>query len=199
MDERRFERSMRAITELPGRRDALRSLGGAGVGLLAALGLVGGSEARNKNHRSHPHNSHPHAEKKKGRGGKGKPGPTGPTGPTGPAGGGESVTGPTGPAGPTGPRGQTGPTGSSATVSVVNGSLAVFDVTDAGRNDGTSVCPAGSTAISATIAVSNSNCGFLASGQDGEDRWLVDLQCPTGNASFGNSVQAICLRSAATT
>jgi hypothetical protein len=191
MDEGRFEQSRQTIRDQPGRRDALRSLGSVGVGLLAALGLAGGSEAK-KQHRNHHQNGH-HLQAEKKKGGKGKRGPTGPTGPTGPAGGGESVTG------PTGPRGQTGPTGSSATVSVVSGALAVFDVPDAGRNTGTSVCPAGSTVISATIDVSNNNCGFLKSGQDGADRWLVDIKCPTGNSSFGNSVQAICLRSTAAT
>jgi hypothetical protein len=51
------------------RRDAIRSLGAIGVGLLAALGLDGGSAAR-----------------RRGKRGKTKTGPEGPTGPAGPEG-----------------------------------------------------------------------------------------------------------------
>jgi hypothetical protein len=43
MEETRFDRSLQAIADLSGRRDALRSLGAAGMGLLATLGLASGS------------------------------------------------------------------------------------------------------------------------------------------------------------
>lgn len=194
MDERRLERSLQAIVEQPGRRDALRSLGAAGVALLAAVGLAGGGEAKKHkgNGGNHQHEHRPQAEKK---GGKGKRGPIGPTGPTGPAGGGTGA----GATGPTGPTGDTGATGASATVSVVYGSYVEFDVPTGDEDDGASQCPAGSTAISASIFVSNPRCGIRVSGQLDGNSWLLDINCPAGESSVGNFLQAICLQTAATT
>jgi hypothetical protein len=109
MDGTRFGRHLKAIAEMSGRRDALRSLSAAGMAMLAALGLVSAGGAKKKHHR----NNGPQAEGKKG-----KRGPTGPTGPTGPAGGGTGAgsTGPTGPTGPTGAAGSTGATGATGPV-----------------------------------------------------------------------------------
>jgi hypothetical protein len=110
MDETRFDQSLNSYAGFAGRRDALRSLGSAGMALLAAIGLTTGGEAKKNKHRDGKNKNDKNrtqAERKGGGGGKGKPGPTGPTGPTGPAGGGTGagVTGPTGPTGPAGPAG----------------------------------------------------------------------------------------------
>lgn len=126
MDETRWERSMKAIADHSGRRDALRSLGVAGMALLAALGLADGGEAKKKHDRRGNDHKNQSRAAKKGGGGGGKRGSTGPTGPTGPAGGGAGVgaTGPTGPTGPTGVSGSpgaTGPTGPAGAGSQVTG------------------------------------------------------------------------------
>jgi hypothetical protein len=45
MDETTFELSPKALTEVTRRRDTLGAIRAAGMALLAALGLAGGSEA----------------------------------------------------------------------------------------------------------------------------------------------------------
>lgn len=114
-DQHRFEQSLQALANPAARRDALRSLSAAGLALLAALGLTGGSEAKKNHGGGNKHKNRTHAEKK-GKG-KSKPGPTGPTGPTGPAGGGTGA-GATGPTGPQGSSGNTGPAGAAGSAGV---------------------------------------------------------------------------------
>jgi hypothetical protein len=96
VDAKRCDRPVTALAGIAGRRESLRSLSGAGVALLAALGLADrgaakkngrDSKAKQERHRNHGHKRQ-----------KGERGKTGPSGPTGPAGSG-GVTGPTGPAG----------------------------------------------------------------------------------------------------
>jgi hypothetical protein len=117
VDEIQFDESQRVPGGPAGRRDALRTVGAAGMALLAALGLVQGSPAKKNRRRDGKSNKKNQTQAERKGGGKGKPGPTGPTGPTGPAGGGTGAgtTGATGPTGPTGPAGAasqvTGPTG----------------------------------------------------------------------------------------
>jgi hypothetical protein len=127
MDANRFDASLRALATSAGRREAVRSLGAVGLGLLAVLGLAdgdaGASGKRRKKRRGHQRN---HA-----------PSPAETSGPAPPASlahdsGGETAAtglvgaeakkkkpkpkpGPTGPIGPTGPTGATGATGTVAT------------------------------------------------------------------------------------
>lgn len=135
MDQTLPNPSRQGLTSAAGRRDAVRSLGAAGVALLAALGLADAARAgqhhrsgrkhkRRERDRKKPQTSSPapasdgsldgtsdenglvQAEKK---GKLGPPGPAGPTGATGP--GGSGSQGPTGPQGATGSQGPAGPTG----------------------------------------------------------------------------------------
>jgi hypothetical protein len=101
MDETKFDRSLKTIAEFTGRRDALRSLGAAGMAALATLGIASGEAKKNRGNGGNHHQNDQRARAEK-KGGGGKRGPTGPTGPTGPAGGGTGA-GATGPTGPTGP------------------------------------------------------------------------------------------------
>lgn len=135
MDETRFDESVKDLVSATDRRDALRSLGAAGMAFMAALGLNGaaakkhngggskrGKGRQTKNQRKNRNqadleqapaaspNGAVQAEKEDN-----KVGPTGPPGPTGATGANSNVPGPTGPTGPAGPTGATstvtGPTG----------------------------------------------------------------------------------------
>ncbi|MDQ2655494.1 MAG: hypothetical protein M3Z20_20890 [Chloroflexota bacterium] len=122
MDESRLPRSVADVTSSSSRRNAMRSLGAAGMAGLATIGLAsdGAGKKTKRDGGGNNHRDRTQAEKKKG-GGKSKPGPTGPTGPTGPAGGGTGAgaTGPTGPAGPPGLSGPAGPPGPTGTIGTV--------------------------------------------------------------------------------
>jgi hypothetical protein len=152
MDAKYFDQSVREVTGSSGRRNVLRSLGAAGMALLAVIGLGEGGEARNKkkNHGGgNDHKDRTQAEKKGG--GKGKPGATGPTGPTGPAGGGTGAgeTGPTGPAGSTGPSGAPGVTGPAGLRGPAGPAGAASQVTGPTGPKG-ATGPAGSAGVSGT-------------------------------------------------
>jgi hypothetical protein len=132
MDATRFDESVKGLVDATDRRDALRSLGAAGMALLAALGLnsaaakknTGGGKGGGKGR--HRKNRRKNRANRRGKEGqerqatapltaeKGPPGGlpaplVGPTGPTGPA-------GPQGAAGPAGPKGDTGPVGPASAV-----------------------------------------------------------------------------------
>lgn len=141
MDETRFDRAMTVIADPAGRRDALRSLGAAGVGLLAAVGLASGSGDAKGQRRKRRKDAHQKKNRGKTRKQRRRPeqaldrpeetpaapsdvaeekglvGDTlkklGPTGPTGPTGpaGPQGVTGPAGVSGTAGPAGPTGEPG----------------------------------------------------------------------------------------
>jgi hypothetical protein len=122
MDLNRFDTALRAFAASAGRRDAVRSLGALGLGLLAALGLkptdAAATDTRRRKRRGRQRDQEDAA-----------PGPTDPTPPD--ASDAEPATGthepsvaepvvaqarkkrpkrgPAGPAGPTGPTGATGP------------------------------------------------------------------------------------------
>jgi hypothetical protein len=143
MDETRFDQALKALASSARRRDAVRSLGSAGIVFLAALGLTHAAEGKGQDHRqkttrsgSQRHSNVRSSENNTETGGAlessqegigasvgserasveaEKRGKRGKTGPTGP-------TGPRGPrgsgdgdTGPTGPsgRGPTGPTGAT--------------------------------------------------------------------------------------
>lgn len=136
MDENRFNASLEFVPDSTGRRSALRSLGTAGMALLAALGYASGVEAKNK-HRSGGKGNHKRKQRKEknqtnGNAAQdssgtvtaeapppGKPpiqGPTGPAGPIGP-------TGPQGPQGVQGIQGELGPEGPRGADSQVAGPI----------------------------------------------------------------------------
>jgi hypothetical protein len=135
MDETRFDRSVKVLAGAADRRDALRSLGAAGMALLAALGL-GDASAKRHDTRGGKGGSIKHQLKNRSR--KRNRGRTQPQGPSDDAPEaireeaaqqrgavqaerkrkGKTKRGPTGPTGPTGPansspgsQGETGPTG----------------------------------------------------------------------------------------
>jgi hypothetical protein len=109
MDAARIDQSPKVLACAAGRRHALRSLGAAGMALLAGLGLSDGGDARKAKTQDGGKGHRPGDARADGKGkgtGKGKRGPAGPAGPTGPTG---PANGPNGSQGPTGPTGPTGP------------------------------------------------------------------------------------------
>jgi hypothetical protein len=141
MDETQFDASVQSLTDATDRRDALRSLGVAGMAALTALGISdvvakkksnGGGKSggkkkptrnRNRDGKQKAQGQHqraPVSAEVGPPGGLPTPlqGPTGPTGPTGPQGdtgaaGAPGATGDTGPTGPTGSKGDTGDQGAA--------------------------------------------------------------------------------------
>lgn len=129
MDETRFDRSISVIADPAGRRAALRTLGAAGVGLLAAVGLANGSGdakgQRSKRRKvAHKHNKNKNRGKAKKQRSSPEQALASPeVTPAAPSGVPEEKglvsdilkklgpTGPTGPTGPAGPQGLTGPAG----------------------------------------------------------------------------------------
>jgi hypothetical protein len=140
MEESRFDESVKALADATDRRDALRSLGAAGMAVLAALGLADASARENKNGGRKGRRKDRRQSRAQGRGKDGATrqalaaagaeagppddipaplrGPTGPTGPTGlqgDTGVASSVPGPAGETGPTGPAGVPGPSCTAGT------------------------------------------------------------------------------------
>jgi hypothetical protein len=207
MVEPAFEQSPNVLTGAAGRRDALGAISGAGMALLAALGLAGSSEAKkkNKDNGGNNHKNRAHTEKK-GKG-KSKPGPTGPTGPTGPAGGGagDGVTGPTGPTGAasqvtgpggsTGPQGLTGPAGARPTIAVVTRQGDSFLLEGPEAAFRSVQCNVGELAVGGGLADDGqvtAGCQMILSYAFDDREWRVLVTCPAGN--FGTfAVQARCM------
>src|SRR4051794_30832824 len=68
-EETRFDRSVKALAGPAIRRDALRSIGGAGMAMLAALGLANAVDAK-AGKKGGGHNGGPSKPKKNHKGGK---------------------------------------------------------------------------------------------------------------------------------
>jgi hypothetical protein len=140
VDETRFDESVKVLANATDRRDALHSLGAAGMALLAALGLRDAAAKKNDNGggqgggKKQPNHSRNRDRKRRAQdrherapisaevgppGGLPTPlqGPTGPTGPTGP----EGPQGEPGDAGAPGNDGATGPAGPAGADSQVAG------------------------------------------------------------------------------
>jgi hypothetical protein len=75
---------------------------------------------------------------------------------------------------------------------------AVFNV-DAGGNNGDSArCAAGSAVVSGVYTMTNPKCAPVIVGFDfveagGTSGWQLTVQCPPGESSANNTVQALCL------
>jgi hypothetical protein len=201
MDQPLFDEATQPLADATDRRNALRSLGAAGVGLLAALGLAEVGEAKEGKDGRRKGRNHK-AKRNQRASGRNAPvsaqvgppdglpaplqGPTGPTGPTGPAGADSQVAGPTGP---------TGAAGSPGTITEAVGER--VSVLFGERKTGRATCPAGSVAVgggylSEVGAPPNLGCFAESSFRFPETTWEVTIRCPPDNTtSF--VVQAICL------
>jgi len=58
MDETRFDQALKALASSTGRRDAVRSLGSAGIVFLAVLGLSNAADGKERSHRGNGKRGH---------------------------------------------------------------------------------------------------------------------------------------------
>jgi hypothetical protein len=75
---------------------------------------------------------------------------------------------------------------------------AVFNVEAGGSNGDSARCAAGSAVVSGVYTMTNPNCapvivGFVFDAADGTSGWQLTVQCPPGESSANNTVQALCL------
>jgi hypothetical protein len=71
---------------------------------------------------------------------------------------------------------------------------AVFDVGAGGSNQASAQCPAGSFVVSGVYTMTNAKCAPVIVGfADVANGWELAVQCPPGESSKNNFVQALCL------
>ncbi len=224
MIEHDFADSPRTLTGGAGRREAVRSLGAAVLGVLAALGLTGAAAKPKRTDKGgkgggkgrHPKNQRKHrpagedkppaatgAVEPEGLGLLRKAGPTGPTGPTGPAGA-RGESGPQGPqgaggdAGPAGPSGTTGPTGatgpSSPEPTITVVIGGVFGVNPGSIGSGSATCPAGTFAISAAYEQNSNECFATTIQRFSSRQYDFVVRCPSNSIGAIVTPTVVCMR-----
>lgn len=194
MDENRFERSMKAIADLSGRRDALRTLGGAGLGLFTALGLSEyGAAKGNMGNNSRRRNDARRRKRKAQQQAQDRPAdqvqeqpeaalaaPTGPADEKGPLGDFIKKLGPTGPAGMAGPTGPTGPQSAAGPAGVPGVAGPAGPAGDPGPTG-----PAGSAAASITRVFGEGRLCLPEVGTSAGGYVCAFAECPPGSMATG--------------